>query len=146
MKNIKQYILACVALFMLTACPDDTTTTTNESGDTNREELTLPSNATEQTVTLYKLSSSIQTISSTPSWLKVDKMSYSSGSPQIKLSSEENTAMDERKCNVNIMDISGGKLTLYITQRGFSKEDSEGKGMDDYHNTQTDNPAYSPRR
>lgn len=138
MKYIKQYALACMALLMLTACPGH-----DDDGQTYEQEVTLPSNASEQMVTLNSLSTSIESIKNTATWLTVEQQFYSSGSPQVKLRSTDNTDQQERKCNVTITATSGEKVILTVTQQGTNSENNEGTGIDDLHGIQTDKPAYS---
>ena len=134
MKNIRQYLAACIALLMLTACPSDPESETHSY----TQDISLPSSASEQLVTLNQLQSAIATVKNSASWLTVEAQSYSSGSPQVKLRSTANTAKSDRKCNVTITATTGDKVTLSVIQQGTS----EGTGIDDVHNSQTDKPAY----
>ncbi|MBO7120148.1 MAG: BACON domain-containing protein [Bacteroidaceae bacterium] len=134
MKNIKQYLMAGMAILMLTACPSDPESETQSY----TQNIVLPSNASEQEVTLTQLHSSISNVQNPVSWLTVEIQSYSSGSPKFKLRSASNTERTERKCNVIITAYSGDKVTLSVTQQGVA----EGTGIDDLHDSQTDKPAY----
>ena len=141
MKIIKQNLLLCIALFMLTACSDK-----EKDGQAYKQEVTLPSSASELMVTLSSLKSSIETIKDSALWLIVEKQFYSSGSPKVNLRSTENTDETERKSNVTIIATSGDKVILSVTQQGKTEGSTEGTGIDDLHGTQTDKPAYSRRR
>lgn len=140
MKNIKLYLLSGIALLMLTACPNDPDPEPNPVIDpvaqTHTQEIVMPPKASEKTVTLTQLSTDISTVENSASWLTVEKQTYSSGSPQIKLRSTDNTGTVERKCAVTITATSGDKVILSVTQQ------SEGTGIDDLHGSQTDKPAY----
>lgn len=134
MKNIRQYILASIALLMLTACPSDS----EQEPQSYTQEITLPSNASEQEVTLNKLHSSIATVENPVSWLTVETQAYSSDSPRIKLRSTDNNVEAERKCNITINASSGDRVILSVTQQGAP----EGTGIENLHSSQTDKPAY----
>ena len=134
MKNIRQYLFAGMAIFMLTACPSDP----ESEAQSYTQNVLLPSSTSEQLVTLNQLQSAIATVKNSASWLIVEAQSYSSGSPQVRLCSTANTAKSERKCNVTITATTGDKVTLSVIQQGIS----EGTGIEDIHNSQTDKPAY----
>ena len=134
MKTIRQYLFAGIAILMLTACPSDSESETQSY----TQDITLPSYASEQLVTINQLQSSIATVKNSASWLTAEPQFYSSGSPKVKLRATANTAKAERKCNVTITASSGDKVTLSIIQQGTS----DGAGIDDLHNSQTDKPAY----
>jgi hypothetical protein len=134
MKNIIQYLFAGIAMLMLTACPSDS----EPEPQSYMQNIALPSYASEQVVTLNKLSSSIATVENSASWLSVEPQIYSSGSPKVKLRSTDNIERTERKCNVIITASSGDKVVLAIIQQGTT----EGTGIDDLHDRQTDKPAY----
>ena len=143
MKNIKLYLLSGMALLMLTACSKDTVVEPepNPVVQTNTQEIVMPPKASEQVVTLTQLNTAISTVENSASWLTVEQLPYESGSPQVKLrSTSDNTAKEERKCNVTITATSGDKVIQSVTQQ------SEGIGIDDLHGSQTDKPAYSRQR
>ena len=119
---------------MLTACPSDS----EPEPQSYTQNIELPSNASEQIVTLNKFSSSITMVENSASWLTVEPQVYFSGSPKVKLRSTDNIERTERKCNVIITASSGDRVILSVTQQ----ETSEGTGIDDLHGTQTDKPAY----
>ena len=134
MKNIKQFIMAGIALLMLTACPEDPVV----EPKTYTQDVTLPSNGSKKNVTLNQLQASIAAVENSSSWLTVEAQPYTSGSPQVKLRSTDNTAKKERKCSVTITATSGDKVVLSVTQQGGY----EGTEIDDLHGSQTDKPAY----
>lgn len=144
MKNFRQYILAGMAILVLTACSSNPVqepeqkTTPEPVAQTFTQDIVMPSTASEKLVTLSQLQTSIATVEKSASWLSIESQAYSSGSPQIKLCSTDNTERVERKCNVTITASSGDKVVLSVTQQGTS----EGTGIDDLHNSQTDKPAY----
>ena len=134
MKKIRLFIFAGIALLMLTACPSDS----EPEPQSYTQNIELPSNASEQIVTLNKFSSSITMVENSASWLTVEPQVYFSGSPKVKLRSTDNIERTERKCNVIITASSGDRVILSVTQQ----ETSEGTGIDNLHGTQTDKPAY----
>ena len=143
MEKFKLYALTIIAILCMNACGDKKE---EIDGRAFTQELTLPASESEQTVTITKLSVGIENIQNSAQWLTVIKQTYTSGSPQVKLSATANTSKDERKCNVTITANSGDKVILTVTQQGKSEEDEEGTGIDDIHGTQTDKPAYSRKK
>lgn len=137
MKNIKQYALACMALLMMSSCNKDNQ---EDEGQAYKQEVTMPSEASEQMVTLYSLSSSIEMVKNTASWLVVEQQSYMSGAPQVVLSSTDNKDKKERKCTVTITATTGDKVVLAVTQLGTGQLPT---GIDDSHDIPTDQPAFS---
>lgn len=133
MKNFRQYILTGMTMLMLTACPSDS----EPEPQTYTQDIVLPSGATEQIVTIDKLSSSIATVEKSAAWLTAEPQAYTSGSPRVKLRSTANTAEAERNCNVTVTASSGDKVILSVKQRGVVTT-----GTNELHNTQTDKPAY----
>ena len=145
MKNFA-YILASMAVFLLTACgggsSDDGDGSTPD-GQTNRQSVTLSATNADMVVTLNKLTTEIQTVTGAANWLTVIKESYTSGAPTLRLTATDNVKDGEttgnRSCNVTIIAKSGDKVILTVTQEG-----SESKtGIDDSHDVMTDQPAYS---
>lgn len=134
MKNIRQYLLASIALLMLTACPSDS----EPEPQSFTQDVTLPSKGSEQVVTLIQLQASVATVENPVSWLTVETQAYSSGSPRIKLRSTDNIIEVERKCNITINASSGDRLILSVRQQGAPK----GTGIENLHSSQTDKPAY----
>lgn len=118
-------------MLMLTACSSDS------ESQSNTQNLVLPSNSTEQIVTIDKLSSSITTVNNSASWLTVDPQVYTSGSPKVKVRSTANTAETERKCNVTITSSSDETVILSVIQKGTLVLE-----IDELHSSQTDKPAY----
>lgn len=133
MKDIRQYLMAGMAILMLTACPSDSET----EPQAYTQNILLPPYTSEQEIALNQLHSPIATVETVP-WLIVEILAYSSGSPSVKLRSTANTERTERKCNVIITSSSGNKVVLSVTQQGTA----EGTGIDDLHGRQTDKPAY----
>ena len=86
MKKIRLFIFAGIALLMLTACPSDS----EPEPQSYTQNIELPSNASEQIVTLNKFSSSITMVENSASWLTVEPQVYFSGSPKVKLRSTDN--------------------------------------------------------
>ena len=136
MKNIKQFIMAGIALLTLTACSGSDPV--KPEPQTYTQDVSLPSNGSEQVVTLNQLQASVAAVENSSLWLTVEAQSYTSGSPQVKLRSIDNTAKEERKCSVTVTATSGDKVILSVTQQGGY----EGTGIDDLHGSQTDKPAY----
>lgn len=154
MKNISQYLLASMALLMLTACPNDpeevsetqtqnqTQTQAQTQTQTYNQSIMLSPNAIEQEVILNGLNSPVATVTNSAEWLTVETNAYTSGSVKVKVSVTANVSKEERKCTVTITATSGDKVILSVTQQGIP----EGTGIDDLHGSQTDKPAYSRQK
>lgn len=144
-------------MLVLTACsngpevdPKDPTDPTSQTGQTDTgqklepqeytQEITLSSKGSEQNITLSQLQTVIvtATVETDVTWLTVEILAYTSGSPQVKLRSIHNYAKEERKCSVTITATSGDKVILSVKQEGGY----EGTEIDDLHGSQTDKPAY----
>lgn len=149
MKIIKLYLLAGFASLTLTACSGSDPVQVSEQQTQPVQEpqiythdVTLSSKGSEQVVTLNQLQTPVAAVENSSTWLTVEAQPYTSGSPQVRLCSTDNTANEERKCSVTIAATSGDKVIMSITQqKGY-----EGTGIDDLHGSQTDKPAYHRKR
>ena len=145
MKTIKILATICAAAMLLTACgggdsdgsssSSDPINSDPTSGKTYTAELTLPAQASEQTVTLDKLSSAVSTLQCSESWLTVEKEVYISGTPKVKLRWTENTTDNPRKCVVTVTTTTGDQLIISVTQKVKNAD------TDSSHDTKTDQPA-----
>ena len=77
----------------------------------------------------------------------MEKQYYSSGSPQVKLSYEANTG-GERSAVVIFRDEDNNQVNLTVKQlkpivTPEENPEPEKTGIDDPHDTQSDQPAYS---
>lgn len=93
--------------------------------------------ASEQTITLGNLTEAVSTVECGERWLAAEKLAYTSGSPQLKLTATANDDTAERKAMVTVTAVNGDKVLLAVTQAGRTF------GIDDIHNTESDQPAYS---
>ena len=155
MKKFCLYIACLTTIILLAACGggdgDETRSNTGGGGNsgggsssrpmTYTQSVTVPASKGEQVLTLSNLSSAVSTVSSSPDWMVISPQFYSSGAPTLKLEFEENSVMSTRECNVTVTASSGDKVVLTITQQAADKS-----AIDDLHNEQTDQPAYSPSR
>lgn len=114
------------------------------SGKTYTKSVTLDAQGTEQTVTLNDLKSKIDDVSNSYQWLTVRIDPYTSGSPSVAVSAEANTGTDARSGNVTITAISGDKVILTVAQNPAPTPHTY--GIDDPHDTESDQSAYSRRR
>ena len=156
MKRIMSYTFALLVMFALAACgggdDDDSPISGGSSGggggstthipQTYTQSVTLPAKEGEDVVTLSNLSSSVSSLSGTPSWLVISPQFYSSGTPTLKLEFIENVEPTERSCTVTALASSGDKVVLTITQQAAEVK----KSIEDIHNGTTDRPAYAPSR
>lgn len=148
-KHFKIFLLAVAAVLTITSCGDDDKkeespiNPVTPEGRTYQQSVTLDSQGTQQTVTLNDLKSKIDDVKNTNTWLTVLIGTYTSGSPNIVLSAEENTSTQTRSGNVTITSTSGDKVILTVTQQEAEEQKT---GIDDSHDIPTDKPAYSRRR
>ena len=158
MKNLKILLLAFMAIFTLTMCGGD-----DKNDVTPEEKPTLPVTTTrtvqigwergQQTYTLSDLKSDISNIENTSSWIRVNPLSYGSGSPNVQLDYEENDG-DERSCVITFTDTNNNKVLLTVTQvkkgdvpvnpdPNTNPNTDPDYGVDDTHDVVTDQPANS---
>ena len=157
MKRIMSYMLALLVMVAMAACGggsgDDSGGSGSSGGNTGgggggsthtpqtyTQSVTLPAKGGEQVVTLSNLSSAVSSVSNTPTWLVISPQFYSSGAPTLKLEFQENEETTERNSTVTVLAASGDKVVLSIVQQAAEVK----TGIDDIHNTPTDQPAYSP--
>ena len=140
-EHFKIFLLAVAVVLTMTGCGADDKE--EEEGQTYQQSVTLDTQGTQQTVTLTNLKSKIDDVTNTNTWLTVLIGTYTSGSPNIVLSAEENTNTQTRNGNVTITSVSGDKVILSVTQQ---KAEEQKTGIDDSHDIPTDKPAYSRRR
>ena len=76
----------------------------------------------------------------------VIKQNYTSGSPAISITATDNMkdgfSTDARSCTLTVKAINGDQVVLTVIQEGHQYELPK-TGIDDSHNTPTDQPAYS---
>lgn len=141
MKNIKSILFALIAILTLTACP-------NPEPDPVEEEYLAVG---EQRITFSSSSGSefVEVLANTDwtascidaSWCGVLNLGWSARGFYIEVT--ENTSTESREATIVVQ---GGNITkyVYVTQDG-SKPQPQANGIEDVHNTQTDQPAYAPK-
>ncbi len=148
-KHFKIFLLVMIVVLTITGCGSDDKkeespiNPVTPEGRTYQQSVTLDSQGTQQTVTLTNLKSKIDDVKNTNTWLTVLIGTYTSGSPNIVLSAEENTSTQTRSGNVTITSTSGDKVILTVTQQEAEEQKT---GIDDSHDIPTDKPAYSRQR
>ena len=100
--------------------------------------LTMSGNAAEEDFTLDILKKAIKSIDYSATWLSVQQNAYTSGAPSVKITVQANPTADPREATVSIIATNGDQLTLTVTQEGKISD-----SIEDIHNTETDQPAYS---
>jgi hypothetical protein len=144
-KYFKIFLLAVLAILLMVSCGDDAKSENSSGnpappeGQTYQQSVTIDVQGTQQTVYLYDLSSKIDDVENNNSWLQVLIGTYSSGSPIIVISAEENTNTQPRSGNVTITSVSGDRVILTVTQKFVVQE----TGIEDLHDIPSDNPANS---
>lgn len=147
MKQLNIIVLAIISCLMLTSCPGggsgggEDVKPVNPGRDYN-ESYNIPASGCDEVYHLYKLNSKITSSPSTPSWLTISILSYTSGTPSIKITAQPNPDNTERKCNVVLKAENNDRLTIAITQ---AKKEVQ-TGIGDVHNNTSGNPAYSKRK
>lgn len=96
--------------------------------------------AGSQSVQLNNLTTAISAIDNSTAWLTVEKEGYTSGSPSVKLNVTANDDTKERSTTVTITAENGDKVMLTVKQAGRTY------GIDDTHNSESDQPAYGRRQ
>ena len=149
--KIFSLMLAFIAMMMLTACGGDdkkepsplNPVDPEPTGQTYQQTEMLPAEKADMTVTLTNLKTAIKDIEYNADWLTVIKQPYTSGSPTLRLTATDNVkdgaSTDTRSCMVTVTAASGDKVQLSVTQQGAERR----TGIEDSHDTPTDQPAYS---
>lgn len=147
MKNFKQYIIASMAVILMTACGGGSTSEEdiipdNPDGQVYKQSVTLQADIVDETVTIENLKSAIKSIEGGAGWLTVIPLEYTSGNPKIRLIATENEKDTPRSCSLRITAQSGDMVILAVTQEKAELKD----GIDDTHDVTTDQPAYSRKK
>ncbi len=148
-KHFKIFLFVVVVVLSITGCGGDDKkeespiNPVTPEGQIYQQSVTLDTQGTQQTVTLNDLKSKIDDVKNTNTWLTVLIGTYTSGSPNIVLSAEENTNTQTRSGNVTITSVSGDKVILTVTQQEAEEQKT---AIDDSHDVPTDKPAYSRQR
>lgn len=148
MKHIRLFSIAVALVALFTACGDDKKEESplnpvNTEGTTYNQSITLDASGTQQTVKLTNLTSKIDEVENSNTWLTVLISPYTSGTPSIVVSSDEHTGTTARSGSVTIVAVNGDKVILSVTQKGKEEQKT---GIDDPHDVSTDQPAYSRQR
>jgi hypothetical protein len=139
MKHLSRIIgVAIAAMLTLVACGggDDNPNDPIQQSNTYTDNMSVPAEGGHFDRRLTQLSSSI---SGSPSysgnWLSVTKKDYVSGSPELSIQVEPNTATVQRSCVVTVKDKAGNVLLLTITQQAGKGGEEPGPVV--YHQSQT---------
>ena len=152
MKRISILCIALLGLMMVVACGGSSDDGGNHTIDpptpdnpkTYSQSVTMEAKDGDVTVTLSNLQSSVSNIANGCSWLTVTKQTYTSGAPSLLLHASENTETVERSCEVMITASNGDKVKLTVTQKAADSQEEDKTGIDDTHESETDQPAYAP--
>ena len=139
-EHFKIFVLAVATVLTMLGCGGDDNKEESPEGQTYQQSVIIDSQGTQQTVTLTNLNSKIDDVKNTNTWLTVLIGTYTSGSPDIVLSAEENINAQKRNGNVTITSVSGDKVILTVTQQEAEEQKA---GIEDAHDVPTDQPAYS---
>ena len=104
----------------------------------------MPATASQETIALTGLSSSITTMTGQQQspWLTVSKEPYTSGVPKVTLTTVDNPDNKARTAYV-VFVAARDTLALTVKQAASSGTPSGGTDVDNLHDSTTDQPAYS---
>ena len=150
MKTMK-YILMAITTLTLISCgggdePEPTPTPTptpTEKGKFLTQTCNMPAEASETIVSLQGLTKAIDRFSPPDSWLTIIRQAYTSGTPSVQLTANENLQFETRQQDITFY---AGRDTLVLTVHQAAYDDASGAEMDNTHDTPTNQPAYLPRR
>ena len=149
-KRMMAYLCGMVMLSCLTACGggDDGNNggQSGGGGSTSSMSATMTADGSSIQVTVTPLDCPIQSAVAQDNWLGVKVVTYTSGSPVVKLTATSNPNTEERRTKVIIVGTSQDKVALTVIQKGKSSDPSGGNTIEDTHETVTDQPAYAPDR
>ena len=144
MKNKVYYVIVSMAVLLLTACgggSNDDDSIIDEQGYQQR--VTLPATDADEIIIISSLTTEINKVTGGAKWLTVLIEDYTSGSPSLRLIATDNVSDGKttqvRSCSLTISSLSGDKTILSVTQEGIEMK----TGIDDSHDIETDQPAYS---
>jgi hypothetical protein len=152
MKRMMAYVCGLVMMCCFTACGggggDDGETGGQGGGGGNTSSMsaTIQADGAATLVTVTPLDCPIQSALAQDNWLSVEVVTYTSGSPVVKLTATSNPNTSERRTKVMIVGTSEAKVALTVTQKGKSATPSDDGTIEDTHETVTDQPAYAPER
>lgn len=150
MKRMLAYVCSIAVLCCLSACGggDGDDDNGGGGGSTSNMSTTMVAEAASVLVTVDALDCPITSAVAQDSWLTVEVMPYTSGAPMVKLTATSNPNTQERKTKVVIKGTSQDMVRLTVTQKGKTapSDDEEGTGIEDTHDSVTDQPAYAPAR
>lgn len=144
-------LLFCVwSLVVITSCGGDNKDESDpftDNGKVYAQTMFLPAeNANNVIVVFRDLKNEIKEMGGGAEWLMVIKQNYTSGSPAISLTATDNMkdgiSTDARNCTLTVKAVNGDQVVLTVIQEGHQYEAPK-TGIDDSHNTPTDQPAYS---
>lgn len=144
-RSILSYLLSMAVLFYITACSSG-----GDGGDGSSEfssqTITMAADASSQLVTLEKMTTFIASAAASDSWLTVEVMPYTSGTPTVKLTATANTNTTERRTKVIVFSINEERVELTVTQKARTVSPSDDSNVEVTHEVVTDQPAYAPQR
>ena len=144
MHKILSFMLGIAVMFCITAY---TSCGGSDDDDVSfSQSVTIPAESTSVLVTLDKLSSAVESFTVKDNWLTVTLTPYTTGAPIVKLNATNNPNTEERKTKVSFVTKSQVRLELTVIQKGKPAVAPEGNTIEDTHNTETDQPAYAPKR
>ena len=102
----------------------------------------MEARASETTVTLTGLTAKVTRNTGSAAWLSVDVLPYESVTPQVKITTVENSQADSRQQELTFYAASD---TLVLTVRQAAFDANGGTDVDNPFDTPSDQPAYERR-
>ena len=147
MNTIKYLSIAFIFSLVLLSCggggddePDTPTPPAPVSGKHLTQTCELPAGPSEVIITLRGLSSQIERISGSATWLSISAEPYNSGQPEVKISAKENQQTSVRQQDISFY---AARDTLVLTVKQAAPESAPSTDTGHLHDTPTDQPAFS---
>jgi len=145
MKSMMPLMVVFIALVTIASCNKKKETNNSFTQTVNVE----AEGWQNKEVRVSNLTTAIEGIEQGDTWVTATKMSYTSGSPSIRLDVQANTGTQERQTNIITgTDEKRVILTVKQVKPGDTPDENHESehvdyGIDDPHDTQSDQPAYS---
>jgi hypothetical protein len=149
--KIKDFIILSIAIVSVLSCGSDDSDSPNsptpgtETGKTYTLSKTVDSGASTFTINLTDLKNSIDKVDCSATWISVSEVKDNSNTPSVKVNVLENTTKEQREANIYVTDVKKNNVILTIIQNASSNTE-EDHDIDDKHDDESDNPAYSRKR
>ena len=146
MKTTKFLSMIFAASLVLLSCgggagddPDPTPVPAPAKGKSFTKQCDMPAEASETIVNLTGLTSEITRRKGSASWLTINAVPYTGGTPQVAVACQQNTSAEARQQEVTFL-AANDTLVLTVRQAGFT---GGGTDVNSPNDVPTDQPAFS---